>query len=106
MLLPTSLLLTTFLSIASAQYVLGSPVGSCADVHCPAAPPDGNSVVGAECNVTNRTYERIRFRSFSTAILEDNNNLTWTLAAHLDTDVPVDDQTTEKDFYLGTPSVS
>jgi len=103
MLPPTSFLLTTFLSSAFAQYALNSSVGSCADVHCPEAPLDGSNAIKAECNVTNRTYERIGFRSFSTAILDDNNNLTWTLAAHLDTDVPIKDQSTEKDFYLGTP---
>lgn len=94
-----SLLLTTFFSSASAQYALNNSVGSCGDVHCP---PD-NTPVGAECNVTDKTYEAIGLRSFSTAITDDNNNLTWTLATHHNQTHSSKTMLTEKSFYLGTP---
>ncbi|CAN9411266.1 unnamed protein product [Alternaria alternata] len=94
-----SLLLTTFLSSASAQYALNNSVGSCGDVHCP---PD-DTPVGAECNVTDKTYEAIGLRSFSTAITDDNNNLTWTLATHHNQTHSSKTMLTEKSFYLGTP---
>ncbi|CAN9256325.1 unnamed protein product [Alternaria alternata] len=94
-----SLLLTTFFSSASAQYALNNSVGSCGDVHCP---PD-NTPVGAECNVTDKIYEAIGLRSFSTAITDDNNNLTWTLATHHNQTHSSKTMLTEKSFYLGTP---
>ncbi|KNG49138.1 hypothetical protein TW65_04119 [Stemphylium lycopersici] len=97
-----STLFAASIGCAAAQYVNNNTIGSCADVDCPSR---GDSTTLSECQVTNRTYGLIGLQSMSSAITEEDANLTWTVGTHVYDNIDGDSSArkVEKDFYLGTP---